>query len=221
MRELIHHLAISPTLAAATVITTAVIYGVLVLVLSTLGQRLYATPSNMEIAAVAILGSIVGRTTLGPFPTLSTGIIALVTLFALELSVGAIRGNERVQKPAQHRAVAAMINGQVKRDVLKRFHMTEVTLWAELRAKGISDPNDVAVVIVESSGRMSVLTKAKPLHPASLTGVRDSGEILSALGISKSDKTPKTGKTPAVAPPTTGSLSAVRSTATPKGSDAA
>lgn len=179
--------------ALATVATTAVIYGILVYVLKTLGQRLYATPSSVEVALVAMLGAIVGRTTLGPLPTLTVGVIALLTLLGLELAIGAIRDSQLVQRTVQHRAVAVMLNGRVRRDVLKRFHLNEVDLWAALRARGISDPSQVSLVVLESAGTFSVFRSDAPIHAASLTGVRDSGQLRQAIAEFRDEKSkPKT-----------------------------
>lgn len=193
LNELFDVLGTTWSYALATVLTTAVIYGILVYILNKLGQRLYATPSSIEVAVVAMLGAIVGRTTLGPYPTLAAGIIALLTLLGLELSVGAIRDSGLVKQKTQHRAIAVMVNGKIRRDVLYRFHLGEVDLWAALRAKGISDPSQVSLVILESSGKFSVFGKDAPIHSAALTGVRESGKIRAAIKEFREGKTkPKT-----------------------------
>lgn len=178
------YIGITPALAVSTVLTTSGIYGVLVLLLEALGQRLYATPSTVEIALVAMLGSVVGRTTLGPYPTLGCGIVVLLTLVTLEIAIGAVRRHPRVSsRDRRHRAVSVMVNGTWRTDVLHQFALSRRTLWGTLRARGISDPADVALMVMESNGHFSVIRRGTTIHPDALTGLRDRTWVAEQLGV--------------------------------------
>lgn len=184
MEQVWEYVGITPALAASTVIATAVIYGVLVLLLETLGQRLYATPSTVEIALVAMLGSVVGRTTLGPYPTLGCGIVALLTLVTLEMTIGAVRRHPRVSsRGRRYRAVSVMVNGRWRADVLHQFALSRRTLWGTLRSRGISDPADVALMVMESNGHFSVIRRGVTIHPDALSGLRDREWVAEQLGM--------------------------------------
>lgn len=169
-----------PAGAVAIILSTVLLYGAFSLVLSRLGQRLYASPSSLELAVVTILGAIVGRSILGQVPTLSGGLLALATLFLLESLAGRLRRTEGVRQRRGHRAVPLMVAGKIDRAELRRHGLDEAALWISLRAAGVTDPQQVAVAVLEPTGRISVL-KGTALHPASLTGVRRANEVLAAL----------------------------------------
>ena len=69
MDEFALYFGMHPLGALAIVVSTVVLYLVFSLVLSRVGQRLYASPSSLDLAVVTILGAIVGRSILGESPT--------------------------------------------------------------------------------------------------------------------------------------------------------
>ncbi|WP_323793570.1 DUF421 domain-containing protein [Nocardioides sp.] len=183
MDDLAYYLGISPFGALAVVISTIVLYGAITSLLSRAGQRLYASPSSLDLAVVTVLGAIVGRSILGQVPTLSGGLLALGTLFLVECVAGRVRRSARMVARRRHRAVAVMVAGQVQRGDLARLGLDESALWSALRGAGVRTPQEVAVAVVEADGRFTVLRTGEELelHPAALTGVKQSGELLERL----------------------------------------
>lgn len=182
MDDLVFYLGIPPLGALAVVLSTIVLYGAITSLLSRAGQRLYASPSSLDLAVVTVLGAIVGRSILGQVPTLSGGLLALGTLFVVEGVAGRVRRSARVVARRRHRAVAVMVAGQVQRGELVRLGLDESALWSALRGAGVHAPQDVAVAVVEADGRFTVLRAGEEVHPAALTGVKQSGEVLERLG---------------------------------------
>ena len=181
MDALGYYLGLHPMGALAIVLSTVLLYGSFAFVLSRLGQRLYASPSSLELAVVTVLGAIVGRAILGQVPTLSGGLLALVTLFAMEAVIGRVRRSERMQARQQHRAVAVMVHGRPDRRELARHGLDESALWGALRRNGVAHPQEAALVILERDGRFSVLRRDQEIHPAALTGVRRATELRGQL----------------------------------------
>jgi uncharacterized membrane protein YcaP (DUF421 family) len=167
--------------AVAIVVSTIVLYLAITTLLSHAGQRLYASPSSLDLAVVTVLGAIVGRSILGQVPTLSGGLLALATLLVVEGVAGRVRRSDRMVARRRHRAVAVMVAGQVQRHELTRLGLDESGLWTELRAAGVRSPQEVAVAVVEPDGRFTVLRRGEEVHPSSLTGVKHSGELLERL----------------------------------------
>ncbi len=181
MDDLTHYLGIPLMGAVAVVLSTIMLYIAFALVLSRLGQRLYASPSSLELAVVTVLGAIVGRAILGHVPTLSGGLLALATLFTLELLAGRLRRTGRMQARRQHRAVAVMVHGRPDRAELRKHGLDETALWGALRLAGVAHPSEVALVVLERGGRFSVIREGRELHPAALTGVRHATELREQL----------------------------------------
>lgn len=73
METLRYYLGMHPMGALAVVLSTVLLYSAFALFLSRVGQRMYASPSSLDLAVVTVLGAIVGRAILGQVPTLSGG----------------------------------------------------------------------------------------------------------------------------------------------------
>lgn len=174
----------SPADLVGVAISTVVIYLVLVGIFNYLGQRLNASLSSIDVAAVAILGAIVGRTTLGPRPTLMTGLVALGTLFILEVSFGTLRSMTGKRRPEKSRAVAVMVAGKMNHARMRRYGITEMSLWSTLRHKGVRSAEQVALVILEPTGQLSVLSAGERIDPDALAGIEDRDQVLSQLASS-------------------------------------
>lgn len=179
-----YYLGMEPLGAVAIVLSTCLLYAAFAFILEHFGQRLYASPSSFELAVVAVLGAIVGRAILGQVPTLSGGLLALVTLFLLEQLAGRVRRSERMRSRQRHRAVAVMVNGSVDRAQLHQRGLDETLLWSALRRAGVGHPSQVTLAVLERDGSISVLRSDLQVHPAALTGVRHATELRSRIGMS-------------------------------------
>lgn len=181
MDDLGFYLGLTAWGAVAIVLSTVLLYFAFAAVLAHSGQRIFASPSSLDLAVVTVLGAIVGRAILGQVPTLSGGLLALGTLFVLESLAGRVRRSGRIQLGQRHRAVAVMIAGHVDRAEMRRQHLDDRVLWGVLRTAGIRSPAEVALVVLEANGRFSVLRRGEEIHPAALTGVRRAQELLERL----------------------------------------
>ncbi|GAA1477325.1 hypothetical protein GCM10009623_17710 [Nocardioides aestuarii] len=181
MSDLNFYVGLHPLGAAAVVVSTVLLYFAFAAIIGWSGQRLFASPSSFDLAIVTVLGAIVGRAILGQVPTLSGALLALATLFTLEALTGRVRRSERIRSRQRERATAVMVAGRPDRQAMHRHHLDDVALWAALRAAGVHDPHDVALVVLEQTGRFSVLRRGEPLHPAVLTGVRHSDQVRARL----------------------------------------
>ncbi|MEZ5184462.1 MAG: DUF421 domain-containing protein [Candidatus Nanopelagicales bacterium] len=181
MEILNYYLGIHPIGALAIVLSTVLLYFSFALLLRWYGQRMYASPSSLDLAVVTVLGAIVGRAILGRVPTLAGGLLALAVLFGLEAIVGRVRRTEAVRTRGRHRAVAVMVDGRIDRTEMHRHHLDDNVLWSALRGAGVRNPADAALVVLEQNGRFSVLRAGEPIHPAALTGVRHANELRARL----------------------------------------
>ena len=71
-------LALPLTSAVAVIVTTAVMYLALVLLLRVWGPRLLASPASHTMATVVVLGAIVGRASLSLEPDLERALLLTI-----------------------------------------------------------------------------------------------------------------------------------------------
>jgi uncharacterized membrane protein YcaP (DUF421 family) len=185
-----YYLGIDLPGAFAIVVSTVMLYFAFSVLLHWAGQRLFASPSYFDLAVVTVLGAIVGRSILGQVPTLAGGLLALGTLFSLETLAGRVRRWEGLRARMRHRAEAIWVAGRPEREVMRRHHIDDHSLWAALRAAGVHSPGGAAVVVLEQTGRFSVLGSDTPVHPAALTGVRRANEVYRRLAAAGLTETP-------------------------------
>ena len=157
--------------ALRVVISAIALYAAVLLVIRVLGQRTLASMSSFDMAAIIALGAVIGRAILGYTPTLAAGLLGLVTLLALQAITGQIRRLRRGAQLVNSRPVLLMAGQEMLRDNLARSHVVEEEVRAKLRLAGIRHPSEVACVVLESTGQISVLRRGQPIDPALLDGV--------------------------------------------------
>lgn len=157
--------------ALRVVISAIALYTAVLLVIRVLGQRTLATMSSFDLAAIIALGAVIGRAILGYTPTLAAGLLGLVTLLALQSVTGQIRRLRRGAQLVNSRPVLLMAGEEMLQDNLARSHVVEEEVRAKLRLAGIRHPSEVACVVLESTGQISVLRRGQPIDPGLLDGV--------------------------------------------------
>lgn len=181
MSDVNYYLGMHPLGALSIVVSTILLYVAFVGFLRFTGQRLFASPSSLDLAVVTVLGAIVGRAILGQVPTLAGGLLALGTLAVLELLMGRLRRTWNAREGRQHRAVVVMLAGRPEREMMRRYGIDDVSLWGALRGSGVRDPKEVALVVLEQTGTFSIFRTGVPIHPAALTGVRRADSLMVRL----------------------------------------
>ncbi len=168
---MLEQLTITPAETLATIVATVVLYLTMVAMIRLLGQRMISSLSSFDVAAVIAFGSILGRATLGDRPRLMSGIVALCTLVAIQALVGQIRTTRAGAQIVAVKPVLLMAGSRSIEANMRRCHVTEAELRSRLRLAGIGDPGEVAAVIFEPSGGISVLRRGVPLSSALLADV--------------------------------------------------
>ncbi len=162
---------ISPTEALAVVLGTIGMYLAMVVLVRVLGQRVLSGMSSFDLVAVIAFGSIIGRTALGETPRLAGGLVALVTLLLMQGAVGLVRRTRRGALAVSGRPVLLMAGSHVVARHMRRCHVRPAELQSRLRQAGIRHPREVAAVIFEPTGTVSVLSRGERIDPMLLSGV--------------------------------------------------
>jgi uncharacterized membrane protein YcaP (DUF421 family) len=161
-----HYLHLSSYPALAVIVTTAVMYLLLVWLLHTWGPRLLANPSSHTTATMVVLGAIVGRASLGLEPNLEAGVLALATVLAVMLLVGRLRRRQRVG------AEVIVLEGVMQPETLRRLGLTEGDVWSRLRQAGRGSLEGLALVLLEPSGMVTLLAEDTLVRREALADVR-------------------------------------------------
>lgn len=167
-----HALSVTPIQGLDVVIATAGMYWAFVFLIRLLGQRTLARMSSSDLATAIALGAVVGRAALGYTPTLGAGILAMITLFAMQAIAGQLQRMPKVVRVLASRPMLLMAGSQVVQENLAQAHLREDALWAKLRLAGVRNKAEVACVILESTGDISVLRIGEAVDPKLLAGVR-------------------------------------------------
>lgn len=177
--------------AVAVVLSAVGIYVAFLLMVRLFGQRVLSRLSTFDVVVAVMLGAVAGRVVLGDTPTLVAGVLGLGTLFALEAGFGQLRSGIRVSALMNNRAVLLVAGDRVLHANLRRVHVVEAELFGALRRAGIRNLGEIACVIFEASGTISVLRRGAPVDPRFLEGVRD-GHLVprELLAVGPPDSTP-------------------------------
>lgn len=175
--QLIEELGITGAHALAVVLSAVGIYLAFLLFVRIFGQRVLMAMSTFDVVVTVMLGSVAGRVILGHPPTLTSGILGLATLFVLEAGFGQLRSSLRVQRLMNSPARLLMIGPQIQDKWLKRSHITLGELHGALRKAGIRSYDEIACVLQEPGGGISVLRRGVPIDPQLLTNVAGADRI--------------------------------------------
>lgn len=169
---MLDHFSISFTDALAVVVATAGLYWIFVLLVRLLGQRALARMSSTDLAVIIVVGAVVGRAALGSTPTLVAGILAMLTLFAMQALAGNLRRIIPTAWPLNNAPMLLMAGTDFVEENMRRIHLDEEEIWPKLREAGIRHRSEVAAVILEPTGEISVLRRGIPLDRSMLADVR-------------------------------------------------
>ncbi|CAM3574261.1 DUF421 domain-containing protein [Tsukamurella ocularis] len=168
---ILDNLGISVGEAAGVAVATVGMYATLLIVVRILGQRVLASMSSFDLVAVIAFGSLIGRAALGDVPRLASGVVALVTLIVIQAALGLVRRTRFGERLVSNRPVLLMAGPAILEERLAKTHVSHSDLVAGLRQAGIRDRSEVAAVILESRGTLSVIRAGAPIAPELLDGI--------------------------------------------------
>ncbi|RDH09491.1 DUF421 domain-containing protein [Tsukamurella pulmonis] len=168
---ILNDLGITVGEAADVVLATVGMYATLLIVVRILGQRVLASMSSFDLVAVIAFGSVIGRAALGDMPRLGSGVVALVTLIVIQAMLGLARRTRFGERLVTNRPVLLMAGPEILEDRLAKTHVSRSDLLTHLRQAGVRDRSEVAAVVLESRGSLSVIRAGAPIAPELLDGV--------------------------------------------------
>ena len=153
------------------VLSAVGLYVAFLIMLRLVGQRAFAAMSSFDLAATIAFGAVMGRAVLGYTPTLLAGLLGMATLLVLQATSGVLRRNSRLDRSLTASPILLMADGAVLRDQLRKTKIVEDELRQQLRLAGIHRYEDVAALILEPTGGISVLRRGETIAPELLSDV--------------------------------------------------
>lgn len=158
------------------------IYLSLILLTRIAGLRSFSKISSFDFAITIAIGSVIASTVMTRNPPLVQGAIALVALYAAQLSVAVLRQHSQiVRSVVDNKAVLLMAGQEIIEENLRRARVTESDLRGKLREANVTDLRQVRAVVMETTGDVSVIhadPEAPALDPALLEDVIGSERLL-------------------------------------------
>lgn len=175
--EVGERLGITGTHAVGVILSAVGIYLAFLILVRVFGARVLTGMGTFDVVVVITVGAVAGRVILGHPPTLAAGVIGLTCLFAMEAAFGEARRTIRGARWVNAGPVLLMAGDEVLTGNLRASHVTVPELNAALRHAGVRHHGEVACVVFESTGRISVVRCGAPLDPRLLAGVRDADRV--------------------------------------------
>lgn len=166
------NLGITPLEALSVVLSAVGIYAAFFVLIRTAGQRALASWSTMDKAIVIAFGSVLGRVVLGNTPTLLAGVVGLATMFALFRLEAVLRRTKRGTY-LSNKPILLMAGETIVKEGLKSARIEEDEVYLKLRQAGIRNLSEVALVILEPTGDVSVLRRGELIDPVLLRPIAD------------------------------------------------
>jgi uncharacterized membrane protein YcaP (DUF421 family) len=137
---------------------TAIVYGFLVVVLRITGKREVGQLSILELIVILLISDAVQNSMVGENTSLWSGLVAVLTLFAIDLGLKAIsRRSRRLRTVLEGEPRLLVRDGRVLQRALREEGVGIEDLRTAVRAQGLARIEDVRLAVLETDGSISVI----------------------------------------------------------------
>lgn len=149
-------------------------YVALVVVLRTSGKRTLAKLNAFDLVVTVALGSTLATIFLSADVSWAEGVVALAVLAVLQFVVAGVTS----RFPGSRSVLTSgpslvLVDGRMRTEVLRRQRLTEAEVRQAVRAAGVGDLAEVAAVVLESDGSLSVITADRRGDASALADLPD------------------------------------------------
>lgn len=154
------------------VIAGVVGYVALLILLRTAGKRTLSKMNAYDFVVTVALGSVFGTVMMSSTVTIIDGIVGLTVLVALQWIVSKLYVRYKwFEEIIKGKPQLLYWRGDYLDDVLKRVRLARDEVHMALRAGGVSDHENAAVVL-ETNGELTVISVKEDKFPQAMEGVR-------------------------------------------------
>lgn len=147
-------------------------YVALVAFLRISGKRTLAKMNAFDFIVTVALGSTLATVLLSKDVALAEGLLAFLLLIGLQFIVAWLSVRSPwVEALVKSEPTLLFYRGRFLHDVMRRERVSQEEIEAAVRQEVMSDPADVAAVVLETDGTFSVIQHSKQHELANLAGV--------------------------------------------------
>ena len=148
-------------------------YAGLLLSLRISGKRTLSKMNAFDLVVTVALGSTLSTIIVSRQTGVADGLTALALLIALQYIVAwlSVRSSG-FKKLIKSEPTLLFHQGQYLREAMRQERVTEDEILSALRSSGVSNPDDVAAVVLETDGSFTVIQSKANTEPSSLTNVQ-------------------------------------------------
>jgi len=137
--------------------------------------------SSFDFAITVAFGTVMASTLLTKDPPLLIGAFGLAVLYGIQFAVSkARRRSGWMERLVSNEPLLIMAGSEVLVDHLDKARLTVSDLKSKLRMAGITHPNQVMAVVLETTGDVSVLRVSDQLDPWVIEGIRGAEHLARA-----------------------------------------
>jgi uncharacterized membrane protein YcaP (DUF421 family) len=153
-------------------IVGAVSYTALLLLLRIFGKRTLGQLNAFDFIVTVAYGSILATIMLSADVAFLEGLAALAVLAGLQYAVAWASAHlPGARSVLTAKPVALVISGELQHAQLRRNRLSESEVLQSVRATGAGDLSDIAAVVLETNGSLSVIPEGKFGNGSALKGV--------------------------------------------------
>jgi uncharacterized membrane protein YcaP (DUF421 family) len=142
----------------------AVVYAVVQVLFRNIGSKELGRYATHELAMVVLITVAARQAIVGPDASLTSAIIGLTTLAALEWLVSYFSfRSQRFARWAEGPVYQLIRDGRMLRMTLRRTRISREDIFAQLRERGIGTLDDVKDAFLERSGKITFVFWADPV----------------------------------------------------------
>ena len=144
------------------VLRTAIVYVFLVLILRITGKREVGQMSILELIVILLISDAVQNSMIGESTSLWGGLVAVLTLFAIDLLLKAVTARSRQVRQAIEGEPRLLVrDGRLLTRALREEKVEPRDVEAAIRANGLASVDDVRIAVLETDGSISVIPKSE------------------------------------------------------------
>jgi uncharacterized membrane protein YcaP (DUF421 family) len=153
-------------------------YTVLVVILRASGKRTLGQLNAFDFVVTVSLGSTLATVLLSSDVSWAEGVTALALLAGLQFLVAWISARwPRARGVFTAEPALLLTDGRIRHEVLRANRLTESELRQAVRMQGSGDLSQVKAVVLETNGKLSVITTSQYGNGSALDGIRGNGDL--------------------------------------------
>lgn len=139
------------------IISTFGIYLALILFTRLAGVRTFSKMSSFDFAVTVAIGSLIASTILTESPPLFQAVVAMGTLFLIQMSIATLRETSLVRNLVDNKPILLMRGTEMLEPNMRKAQVTRNDILGKLREANVTQFSQIKAVVMETTGDISVL----------------------------------------------------------------